>query len=63
MGVRIFYVLRIFSSSIAYAFCSFFSLSFLHVCAAQEGRLLFMTTNHVDKLSPQLIRPGRIDVK
>ncbi|KAI9204308.1 BCS1 N terminal-domain-containing protein [Polychytrium aggregatum] len=31
--------------------------------AAQEGRLLFMTTNHIEKLDPALIRPGRVDVK
>ena len=31
--------------------------------ASSEGRILFMTTNHVDKLDPALIRPGRCDVK
>jgi hypothetical protein len=31
--------------------------------AASEARLLFMTTNHIEKLDPALIRPGRIDVK
>lgn len=30
---------------------------------AQEGRLLFMTTNHVDRLDAALIRPGRVDLK
>lgn len=30
---------------------------------AQEGRLLFMTTNHVDRLDEALIRPGRVDVR
>jgi chaperone BCS1 len=29
--------------------------------AAGEGRLLFATTNHPDRLDPALIRPGRID--
>jgi chaperone BCS1 len=29
--------------------------------AAGEGRLLFATTNHPEKLDPALIRPGRID--
>lgn len=29
--------------------------------AAQTGSLLIMTTNHVEKLDPALIRPGRID--
>jgi len=31
--------------------------------ASQEGRLFFMTTNHLDKLDPALVRPGRCDVK
>eukprot|EP01059_Diplonema_ambulator_P006555 TRINITY_DN16211_c0_g1_i1.p1 TRINITY_DN16211_c0_g1~~TRINITY_DN16211_c0_g1_i1.p1 ORF type:complete len:420 (+),score=52.05 TRINITY_DN16211_c0_g1_i1:47-1261(+) len=31
--------------------------------AAQEGRLLFLTTNHIDRLDDALIRPGRCDVK
>jgi hypothetical protein len=31
--------------------------------AAQEGRMLFMTTNHKEKLDPALIRPGRCDVQ
>jgi chaperone BCS1 len=30
--------------------------------AAQEGRILVMTTNHPDKLDPALIRPGRADM-
>ncbi|MEO0625160.1 MAG: AAA family ATPase [Pseudomonadota bacterium] len=30
--------------------------------AAQEGRALFMTTNHPERLDPALIRPGRADV-
>ena len=29
--------------------------------ASQEGRLLFFTTNHYEKLSKTLIRPGRVD--
>lgn len=29
--------------------------------AAQEGRLLVMTTNHPEQLDPALIRPGRVD--
>lgn len=28
---------------------------------AREGRIMIMTTNHVDKLDPALIRPGRAD--
>lgn len=31
--------------------------------ASQEGRLLFMTTNHHERLDAALSRPGRIDVK
>lgn len=30
--------------------------------ASADGRILFMTTNHVEKLDPALIRPGRIDL-
>lgn len=28
---------------------------------SQEGHMLFMTTNHIERLDPALIRPGRID--
>ena len=28
---------------------------------SQEGRILFLTTNHIDRLDPALIRPGRVD--
>lgn len=31
--------------------------------AASDGRILFMTTNHIEKLDPALIRSGRIDLK
>lgn len=31
--------------------------------ASADERILFMTTNHVDRLDSALIRPGRIDVK
>ncbi|KAG0244817.1 hypothetical protein BGW41_006375 [Actinomortierella wolfii] len=31
--------------------------------AAQEGRMLCMTTNHLDRLDDALIRPGRIDIR
>jgi hypothetical protein len=31
--------------------------------APQNGRVLVMTTNHVDRLDPALIRPGRVDLK
>jgi len=38
-------------------------LNALDGVAAQEGRLVFMTTNHVERLDAALIRPGRCDVK
>jgi SpoVK/Ycf46/Vps4 family AAA+-type ATPase len=38
-------------------------LNALDGVAAQEGRLLFLTTNHPEKLNEALIRPGRVDVK
>lgn len=38
-------------------------LNSLDGIAAQEGRLLFLTTNHVDRLSQALIRPGRVDFR
>lgn len=31
--------------------------------SAGEGRILFVTTNHPEKLDPALVRPGRIDLK
>lgn len=31
--------------------------------ASAEERVLFMTTNHVHRLDPALIRPGRVDVQ
>ncbi len=30
---------------------------------SQEGRILIMTTNHIEKLDPALLRPGRADMK
>ena len=30
---------------------------------ATEGRILIMTTNHIDKLDPALIRSGRVDLR
>ncbi|KAJ3112571.1 hypothetical protein HK100_002282 [Physocladia obscura] len=37
-------------------------LNALDGVAASEERLVFMTTNHIDRLDPALIRPGRADV-
>lgn len=38
-------------------------LNALDGVAASDERIIFMTTNHVDKLPPALIRPGRVDLK
>eukprot|EP01063_Lacrimia_lanifica_P015739 TRINITY_DN22407_c0_g1_i1.p1 TRINITY_DN22407_c0_g1~~TRINITY_DN22407_c0_g1_i1.p1 ORF type:complete len:443 (+),score=146.49 TRINITY_DN22407_c0_g1_i1:39-1367(+) len=38
-------------------------LNALDGVAAQEGRVVFLTTNHPDRLSSALIRPGRVDRK
>lgn len=38
-------------------------LNMLDGVASTEARILFMTTNHIDRLDPALIRPGRIDFK
>lgn len=38
-------------------------LNMLDGVASTEARILFMTTNHVDRLDPALIRPGRVDLK
>lgn len=38
-------------------------LNALDGVAAQEGRMLCLTTNHVDRLDQALIRPGRVDVR
>ncbi|KAJ8488643.1 hypothetical protein ONZ51_g3441 [Trametes cubensis] len=37
-------------------------LNALDGVAASEGRLLFATTNHLERLDPALSRPGRMDV-
>lgn len=37
-------------------------LNSLDGVAAAEGRLLFATTNHIERLDPALSRPGRMDV-
>ncbi|PNF40850.1 Mitochondrial chaperone BCS1 [Cryptotermes secundus] len=38
-------------------------LNCLDGVASTEARILFMTTNYIDRLDPALIRPGRVDVK
>ncbi|CAG8663026.1 10617_t:CDS:2 [Ambispora gerdemannii] len=38
-------------------------LNALDGVASSEERIIFMTTNHVDRLDRALIRPGRVDVK
>ncbi|KAG9256843.1 putative BCS1 protein precursor [Emericellopsis atlantica] len=37
-------------------------LNILDGVASQEGRVLIMTTNHIEKLDKALIRPGRVDM-
>ena len=37
-------------------------LNALDGVTAQQGRMVFMTTNHLERLDPALIRPGRCDV-
>ena len=38
-------------------------LNALDGVSSQEGRVLIMTTNHMEHLDPALIRPGRADIK
>lgn len=38
-------------------------LNALDGVASTEARIVFMTTNHLDRLDPALIRPGRVDVR
>ncbi|KAG6012350.1 hypothetical protein E4U54_007588 [Claviceps lovelessii] len=38
-------------------------LNVLDGVASQEGRILIMTTNHIEKLDKALIRPGRVDMR
>lgn len=38
-------------------------LNALDGVASAEGQIVFMTTNHLEKLDPALIRPGRCDMK
>ncbi|KAF9913749.1 hypothetical protein BX616_009655 [Lobosporangium transversale] len=38
-------------------------LNALDGVASAEGRIIFMTTNHIEALDPALIRPGRVDLR
>ncbi|KAG0250761.1 hypothetical protein BG011_008119 [Mortierella polycephala] len=38
-------------------------LNALDGVTSSEGRIIFMTTNHIDVLDPALIRPGRVDLR
>ncbi|KAJ9060679.1 Complex III assembly protein translocase and chaperone [Entomophthora muscae] len=38
-------------------------LNALDGVAAAEERVIFMTTNHIEKLDPALVRPGRVDIR
>jgi mitochondrial chaperone BCS1 len=38
-------------------------LNALDGVASAEERIVFMTTNHIERLDPALVRPGRIDMK
>lgn len=38
-------------------------LNMLDGVASSEARILFMTTNYLERLDPALIRPGRVDFK
>ncbi|XP_042192023.1 mitochondrial chaperone BCS1 [Callorhinchus milii] len=38
-------------------------LNALDGVASTEARIIFMTTNYLDRLDPALIRPGRVDMK
>jgi mitochondrial chaperone BCS1 len=37
-------------------------LNALDGVASGEERVIFLTTNHIDRLDPALIRPGRVDL-
>lgn len=56
---------RIQTSEDGYAGAVTFSglLNALDGVASSEERIIFMTTNHAERLDPALIRPGRVDMK
>ena len=37
-------------------------LNIIDGVASSEGRILVMTTNHIEKLDPAILRPGRVDL-
>lgn len=37
-------------------------LNTLDGIASSDSRIVFMTTNHLDRLDPALVRPGRVDL-
>jgi mitochondrial chaperone BCS1 len=37
-------------------------LNIIDGVASSEGRILVMTTNHIEKLDPAILRPGRVDM-
>ena len=43
--------------------CLSFLLNLMEGILEMDGRIIIMTTNHIDKIDPALIRPGRIDIK
>jgi len=40
-----------------------FLLNLMEGLLEMDGRIIIMTTNHINKIDPALIRPGRIDIK
>ncbi|VDQ07173.1 unnamed protein product [Trichobilharzia regenti] len=38
-------------------------LNALDGVTSTDGRIIFMTTNYIEKLDPALIRPGRVDMR
>lgn len=40
-----------------------FLLNLIEGMLEMDGRIIIMTTNHIDRIDPALIRPGRIDCK
>ncbi|PVV02928.1 hypothetical protein BB560_002606 [Smittium megazygosporum] len=52
------------SSSVHLSMITFSGLlNALDGVSSPEERIIFMTTNHIDRLDPALIRPGRVDLK